>query len=56
MHVLGCKTTLKREGGSHWVVLVAGAPGEAYCQGVRANDASVPKQILAYYLEQELVV
>lgn len=57
MHIWSCKTTLKSEGGSHWVVPVAGARGEACCQGVRTNDASEPEQIiLASYLKQELVV
>lgn len=57
MHVQGCKATLKNDGGSHWIVPVARARGEACCQGVRASDASEPKQIdLASYSEQELVV
>jgi len=48
---------LKSEGGSRWIVAVAGAHGEACCQGVRASDASEPKQIfLASYLGRELVV
>lgn len=57
MHVQGCKATLKNDGGSHWIVPVARARGEACCQGVRASDASEPKQIdLASCSEQELVV
>lgn len=57
VHVQDCKATLKNGGGSHWIVPVARARGEIRCQGMRASDASEPKQIdLASYSEQELVV